>query len=158
MLSRTLPTVPCILAWLSAKRFSRLSTENSTPRAITWVAQPADARASKRLKFPSGLRWDCRRSSSNLFQQPHILGALDSYPLTGPPNAETFVPFSVWPLISQDILRQCDHLDGAVDGILESPDLCDYDPSGLICSDGQDSSTCLTEHRPRQSAVYTRRS
>ncbi|OJJ35961.1 hypothetical protein ASPWEDRAFT_156253 [Aspergillus wentii DTO 134E9] len=67
------------------------------------------------------------------------------YPLTGPPTADTFVPFAVWPLISQDILRQCDHLDGAVDGILESPDLCDYDPSGLICSEGQNSSTCLTE-------------
>lgn len=67
------------------------------------------------------------------------------YPLTGPPTADTFVPFEVWPVIAQDILRQCDHLDGAVDGILESPDLCDYDPSGLICGKGQNSSTCLTE-------------
>ncbi|KAM0276446.1 hypothetical protein ACHAQH_006751 [Verticillium albo-atrum] len=27
---------------------------------------------------------------------------------------------------------------------MESRDLCDYDPSGLICSEGQKSSTCLT--------------
>ncbi|KAG7136369.1 feruloyl esterase B-2 like protein [Verticillium longisporum] len=67
------------------------------------------------------------------------------YPLTGPPTADTFVPFSVWPLIAKDILKQCDHLDGAVDGILESPDLCNYDPSGLLCAEGQNSSTCLTQ-------------
>ncbi|KAM0327133.1 hypothetical protein ACHAQA_006264 [Verticillium albo-atrum] len=67
------------------------------------------------------------------------------YPLTGPPTADTFVPFSVWPVIAQDILSQCDHLDGAVDGILENPDLCPYDPTGLICTEGQNSSTCLTE-------------
>jgi hypothetical protein len=67
------------------------------------------------------------------------------YPLTGPPTADTFVPIEVWPAIAQDILHQCDHMDGAVDGLLESPDLCDYDPSGLICVQGQNSSTCLTE-------------
>ncbi|KAK4038884.1 tannase and feruloyl esterase-domain-containing protein [Parachaetomium inaequale] len=63
------------------------------------------------------------------------------YPLTG---RDTFVPFEVWPAITQDILRQCDHLDGAVDGLLESHDMCDYDPSGLVCLEGQNSSSCLT--------------
>ncbi|KAH7353369.1 Tannase/feruloyl esterase [Plectosphaerella cucumerina] len=67
------------------------------------------------------------------------------YPLTGPPTATTFVPLQMWPIIGQDILRQCDGLDGAVDGILESPDLCNYDPSGLICPAGASNITCLTE-------------
>ncbi|KAH7119162.1 Tannase/feruloyl esterase [Dendryphion nanum] len=64
-------------------------------------------------------------------------------PLTGTQGAPTFVPFDMWPIIRQDILKQCDALDGHVDGILESPDLCIYDPSGLICGPGQTSS-CLT--------------
>lgn len=64
-------------------------------------------------------------------------------PLTGLEGAPTFVPFSMWPTIHQDILDQCDGLDGAVDGILESPDLCNYDPAGLVCAPGQNSS-CLT--------------
>ncbi|WAO87460.1 Carboxylic ester hydrolase [Fusarium falciforme] len=64
-------------------------------------------------------------------------------PLTGEAGAETFIPFDMWPTIHQDILDQCDDLDGAKDGILESPDLCDYDPSGLLCQDGE-TSNCLT--------------
>jgi feruloyl esterase len=49
----------------------------------------------------------------------------------------------MWPIIHQDILAQCDMLDGVADGILESPDLCNYDPSGLLCASGQND-TCLT--------------
>ncbi|KAK7422458.1 hypothetical protein QQZ08_009510 [Neonectria magnoliae] len=64
-------------------------------------------------------------------------------PLTGLPSADTFIPLDIWPTIHQDILDQCDELDGVKDGILESPDLCDYDPSGLLCGSGQ-SSDCLT--------------
>ncbi|KAJ3543787.1 hypothetical protein NM208_g3392 [Fusarium decemcellulare] len=64
-------------------------------------------------------------------------------PLTGQAGADTFIPLDMWPTIHQDILDQCDDLDGAKDGILEAPDLCDYDPSGLLCGDGE-TSNCLT--------------
>jgi hypothetical protein len=64
-------------------------------------------------------------------------------PLTGTEGAATFIPSSMWPTIHRDILSQCDKLDGAADDILESPDLCNYDPSSLMCSSGQNSS-CLT--------------
>ncbi|GME48352.1 Tannase/feruloyl esterase [Neofusicoccum parvum] len=66
-------------------------------------------------------------------------------PLTGPPGSDTFVPMSMWETIHEDILDQCDELDGARDGILESPDLCNYNPDGLICaSNATNSSSCLT--------------
>jgi feruloyl esterase len=43
-------------------------------------------------------------------------------------------------------MKQCDHLDGYVDGILEDPSLCHYDPSGLLCKTGGSTNTsCLTE-------------
>ncbi|KAJ8131692.1 hypothetical protein O1611_g1938 [Lasiodiplodia mahajangana] len=64
-------------------------------------------------------------------------------PLTGPVGAETFIPMDAWPTIHQDILNQCDAIDGVSDGILESPDLCDYNPDGLLCS-GEQTSGCLT--------------
>ncbi|KAH8585910.1 Tannase/feruloyl esterase [Bisporella sp. PMI_857] len=65
--------------------------------------------------------------------------------LSGPVGSATFVPISKWTTIHNDILKQCDGLDGYVDGILESPDLCKYNPDGLICTPGQEnSSDCLT--------------
>lgn len=71
-------------------------------------------------------------------------------PLTGRPNATTFVPMDMWPAIHEDILSQCDALDGALDGIIESPDLCDYDPSGLVCaSNAANTSSCLTDAQAR---------
>jgi len=64
-------------------------------------------------------------------------------PLTGSPESATFVPLDMWPIIHQDVLAQCDMLDGVADGILESPDLCHYDPAGLLCTSDRNT-TCLT--------------
>ncbi|WP_353476144.1 tannase/feruloyl esterase family alpha/beta hydrolase (plasmid) [Salipiger sp. H15] len=44
-------------------------------------------------------------------------------------------------LLAQDIVRQCDALDGLADGLILDPTGCDYDPSGLVCGEGQDA--CL---------------
>ncbi|TDZ41479.1 putative feruloyl esterase B-2 [Colletotrichum trifolii] len=65
-------------------------------------------------------------------------------PLTGLEGSDTFIPMSMWPAIHDDILKQCDALDGAADGILESPDLCDYKPDGLLCGI-TNSTDCLTQ-------------
>lgn len=40
-------------------------------------------------------------------------------------------------------MKQCDALDGYVDGIIEDPRICNYDPSGLICTEGA-TTNCLT--------------
>ncbi|KAF2845817.1 tannase and feruloyl esterase [Plenodomus tracheiphilus IPT5] len=64
-------------------------------------------------------------------------------PLTGVQGDPQFVPSEMWLVIHKDILAHCDSIDGAWDGILESPDLCDYDPTGLLCTPSQNTS-CLT--------------
>lgn len=65
---------------------------------------------------------------------------------TGTTNASTFVPLDMWPVIHQDILDQCDGLDGYVDGIIEDAGLCNYTiSSSLICSDGANATACLTD-------------
>ncbi|KAF1835687.1 tannase and feruloyl esterase [Decorospora gaudefroyi] len=66
------------------------------------------------------------------------------YALTGPPNSSTFVPLSMWVQIYEDVLKQCDELDGYKDGIIEDPLICNYDPSGLACNESSNSTACLT--------------
>ncbi|TRM63610.1 Tannase/feruloyl esterase [Schizophyllum amplum] len=64
---------------------------------------------------------------------------------TGTEGSATFVPTKMWTdIIHQEVINQCDALDGATDGVLENPDLCDFNPTPLICSDG-DTTDCLTE-------------
>ena len=56
-------------------------------------------------------------------------------------------PPSTWPAIDAELLAQCDHLDGAVDGILEDPSLCNFRPEALICGPDDNSAenpTCIT--------------
>ena len=68
------------------------------------------------------------------------------FKITGPPGSPTFVPRSMWAAIHEDILQNCDKLDGAEDGILEETSLCRYDPAGLACKNlDSKSSICLTE-------------
>lgn len=59
-------------------------------------------------------------------------------------GTEGFPPASTWSAIDAELLAQCDHLDGAIDGILETPSLCNFRPEALICQPGQNSSACLT--------------
>ncbi|TRM63488.1 Tannase/feruloyl esterase [Schizophyllum amplum] len=64
--------------------------------------------------------------------------------MTGPKGSDSFVPAEMWAgLIHQEVLNQCDGLDGAIDGVLENPDLCQFNPMSLICPDG-DTTNCLT--------------
>jgi feruloyl esterase len=65
-------------------------------------------------------------------------------PLTGPANSSTFVPTNMWFVIHEDIMKQCDTLDGYADGILEDASICNYTASGLLCGSGANSSACLT--------------
>lgn len=47
-------------------------------------------------------------------------------------------------LISNGVLAQCDGMDGVVDGLLQDPRCCGFDPATLQCEGGDDPSTCLT--------------
>lgn len=66
------------------------------------------------------------------------------YNVLGPDTTATYVPAALWPVIHSEILNQCDGIDGALDGIIEDPELCYWRPETLICSPGQNTSTCLT--------------
>ncbi|KAK7045815.1 hypothetical protein VNI00_007224 [Paramarasmius palmivorus] len=69
----------------------------------------------------------------------HFLG------ITGPPGSETFISSDLWVgLIRESVLKQCDGIDGVEDGIIEDPDVCEYDPSVLLCGEGQ-TTGCLTQ-------------
>ena len=66
------------------------------------------------------------------------------FPITGPANSSAFIPPATWKtLIHDEVLNQCDGLDGAIDGIIEDPNLCNFRPEALLCK-GNVSTNCLT--------------
>ncbi|KAJ5773093.1 hypothetical protein N7457_007989 [Penicillium paradoxum] len=67
------------------------------------------------------------------------------YPITGPPSSETFLSTAEWKIVHEEILRQCDAIDGAEDGIIEDPDLCRPVLESLTCDPSVPNKTsCLT--------------
>lgn len=67
------------------------------------------------------------------------------YPITGPVGSPNFITPSVWKTtIHEEVLRQCDMLDGVSDGIIEDPTLCYFDPAPLLCEGSSNSSNCLS--------------
>lgn len=64
------------------------------------------------------------------------------FPITGTQNSTGYI--SAWKTVIHDeVLRQCDALDGALDGIVENPSLCHFDPSTLLCENSA-TAACLT--------------
>jgi len=49
------------------------------------------------------------------------------------------------PLIHQAVLDACDGIDGLVDGLIGDPRQCKFEPRTMLCQDGQDAQTCLSE-------------
>lgn len=66
------------------------------------------------------------------------------YPDTGPPESASFVPTNMWSVIHEDVLKQCDTLDGYADGIIENASACQYNASSLLCGKETNSTTCLS--------------
>jgi feruloyl esterase len=64
---------------------------------------------------------------------------------TGPLNSSNFISADVWAgLIHDEVLRQCDAIDGVEDGIIENPTMCDFRPEALICGGGNATKGCLS--------------
>ncbi|KAJ7469133.1 tannase and feruloyl esterase [Mycena latifolia] len=64
-------------------------------------------------------------------------------PAAPPPQ---FLPPALWSVVSAEILRQCDALDGLADGIITEPDACDFRPEAIQCtgSSSSEATGCLT--------------
>ncbi|KAK1219218.1 hypothetical protein PQX77_018074 [Marasmius sp. AFHP31] len=68
--------------------------------------------------------------------------------ITKDSSSPSFIPTDTWTgLIHNDVISQCDGIDGVIDSIIEDPHRCEYDPSKLLCSESTTSNnngTCLT--------------
>ena len=66
------------------------------------------------------------------------------FPITGPNTSSDFISKSSWTnLIHGEVLKQCDGLDRAIDGIIEDANRCSFCPETLLCKD-YNSTDCLT--------------
>ncbi|KAK5996263.1 putative feruloyl esterase B-2 [Cladobotryum mycophilum] len=77
------------------------------------------------------------------------------YPITGPTTSPNFIAPEIWTgLIHDEVLRQCDGLDGVMDGIIEVPSRCHFQPKTLLCPEwawpGEKSSKCLNGQQVEQ--------
>ncbi|KAK2031348.1 feruloyl esterase B [Colletotrichum zoysiae] len=56
------------------------------------------------------------------------------FPRTGAVGSANFITPAVWKTtIHNEVLRQCDKIDGVEDGIVEDPTLCQFNASTLLC-------------------------
>lgn len=61
-------------------------------------------------------------------------------------DAPGYIPPEKYPVIHRAVLDQCDHLDGLVDGILEDPRQCPFEPASIRCH-SPDGAACLTDEQ-----------
>ncbi|WXC56517.1 hypothetical protein SNK03_002451 [Fusarium graminearum] len=72
------------------------------------------------------------------------------YPITGNSTSANYIPLTTWTgLIHDEVLAQCDKIDGVKDGIIEVPDKCFFNPKKLLCK-GSQTSKCLNSAQVKQ--------
>lgn len=54
------------------------------------------------------------------------------------------IDYTLFPAIAEEVVRQCDSLDGLADGIISSPELCTFDFSKITCGTSANTTWCLT--------------
>jgi Tannase and feruloyl esterase len=59
-------------------------------------------------------------------------------------NPASNLPLSALGLLYRGVLAACDKGDGVIDGVLEDPRQCTFDPAVLTCRPNQEPATCLT--------------
>ena len=59
-------------------------------------------------------------------------------------DPDSYIPSSKIPAIAQAVLAACDAKDGVKDGIVNDPRQCHFDPSTMLCKEGN-SDSCLTQ-------------
>ncbi|KAJ7159984.1 tannase and feruloyl esterase [Mycena crocata] len=106
------------------------------------------------LKFPEDFDGIIAGAPATDFNHlVHWTGMLSRY--LGAPNAASspsYIPSELWKLIAEEILHQCDGLDGVLDEIITEPDACDFRPEALLCdAESVTSKQCLT--RPQVEAL-----
>jgi feruloyl esterase len=58
-------------------------------------------------------------------------------------EAHTLIPATKLPAITRAVVAACDANDGVIDGVLDDPRDCDFDPASMACT-GDDDASCLT--------------
>ncbi|KAF2742817.1 tannase and feruloyl esterase [Sporormia fimetaria CBS 119925] len=72
------------------------------------------------------------------------------FTITGHEDSLNFIPAEAWKTwIHDEVIRQCDTLDKAADGIIEDASKCHFDPSTLLCSAGK-TEKCLNMDQLQQ--------
>ncbi|KAM0324673.1 hypothetical protein ACHAQA_008065 [Verticillium albo-atrum] len=72
------------------------------------------------------------------------------YTITGAIGSADFISADTWTgLIHEEVLHQCDEIDGVADGIIEIPSKCHFEPQTLLC-ESEGAEKCLNEAQVQQ--------
>jgi feruloyl esterase len=85
----------------------------------------AGAPGNNRIRLNAGFLWQ--------FLSNHTRGG----------GSDPILPASKLPMITRAVVHACDATDGVIDGVVDDPRACLFDPATLACTAG-DMATCLT--------------
>jgi feruloyl esterase len=99
-------------------------------------------------RFPDDYDGLVAGDPANNATRSYLAGHLWAALATGK-DPESYIPASKLPLLTNAVTAACDAIDGIMDGVLDDPRACRFDPATLLCAAGQDPATCFTAKQVR---------
>jgi len=69
-------------------------------------------------------------------------------------SADSYIPYTLLPLIDKAVYASCDAADGVKDGLIQNPAKCAFDPASMVCA-SPSATGCLTPNQARTLRSYT---
>ncbi|WP_235423473.1 tannase/feruloyl esterase family alpha/beta hydrolase [Pseudoalteromonas luteoviolacea] len=113
---------------------------------ITGCSKGGHAGVMAAKRYPNDFDGVIARGPTVNYTDVNLVNCMDNARAVLNDRNEPILSSSEIPMIAGAVMAACDHKDGVIDGVINDPRLCDFDPQTLACDPGQ-VTNCLSSQQ-----------
>ncbi|AOT10401.1 tannase [Pseudoalteromonas luteoviolacea] len=121
---------------------------------ITGCSKGGHAGVMAAKRYPNDFDGVIARGPTVNYTDVNLINCMDNALAVLNDRNEPILSSNDIPMIASAVMTACDHKDGVIDGVINDPKLCDFDPQTLACAAGQVSECLSAQQVDAVKALY----